>query len=103
VYQAIIDGAVEDVKGGSPISTALERYPEIPLMVSEMISVGERSGRLGAAFGSVHQFFRRDVDDALGNLTTLLEPLVIVLIGIGVAVLLIAIIMPLYGLVQVIT
>lgn len=103
VYQSIIDGTVEEVKGGSTISSALERYPEIPLMVSEMVSVGERSGRLGAAFGSVHRFFRRDVDSALSNLTTLLEPLVIVLIGIGVAVLLVAILMPLYGLVQVIT
>lgn len=103
VYQGIIDGAVEDVKGGSSISAALEQYPEIPLMVSEMVSVGERSGRLGAAFGSIHRFFRRDVDDALANLTTLLEPLVIVLIGIGVAVLVLAVLMPLYSLVQVIT
>lgn len=103
VYQAIVDGAVEDVKGGSPISAALEKYPEIPFMVSEMVSVGERSGQLGGAFGSIYRFFRRDVDDALTNLTVLLEPIVIVLVGIGVAVLLVAILMPLYGLVQVIS
>lgn len=103
VYQAIIDRTVEDVKGGSPISTALERYPEIPIMVSEMISVGERSGQLAQAFGAIHRFFRRDVDDALANLTALIEPVVIVLIGIGVAILLSAVLMPIYQLVQVIS
>lgn len=103
VYQSIIERAAEDVKGGSSVSAALERYPEVPLMVSEMVSVGERSGQLGQAFGAVHRFYRRDVDDALTNLTQLIEPLVIVLIGIGVAILLIAVLMPIYGLVQVIS
>lgn len=103
VYQTIVDRTVEDVKGGSPISTALERYPEIPVMVSEMISVGERSGQLAQSFGAIHRFFRRDVDDALANLTALIEPVVIVLIGIGVAILLSAVLMPIYQLVQVIS
>lgn len=103
VYQSIIERAAEDVKGGSTISAALERYPEVPLMVSEMVSVGERSGQLGKAFAAIHRFYRRDVDDALTNLTQLVEPLVIILIGIGVAVLLIAVLMPIYGLVQVIS
>lgn len=103
VYQQIIERTAEEVKNGGTISQALERYPDVPMMVSAIVSVGERSGQLGAAFGNVHRFYRRDVDDALSNLTALVEPVVIVLIGIGVAFLLAAVLMPIYGLVNVIT
>lgn len=101
VYQAIIEQTAEDVKNGSAVSAALERYPEIPLMVTEMVGVGERSGQLGQSFGAIYRFFRRDVDDAMGNLTTLIEPVVIILIGIGVGLLLSAVLVPLYSLIQV--
>lgn len=102
VYQAIIDETAEAVKNGSTISAALEKYPEIPLMVSQMVSVGERSGQLGGSLEAVHRFYRREVDDTLQNLTQLIEPVVIVLLGIGVAILLSAVLMPIYRLVQVI-
>lgn len=103
VYQAIIDQTAEDVKSGSSIAASFERFPEIPIMVSEMVRVGERSGQLGQSFGAIHRFFRRDVDNALANLTTLIEPVVIVLLGFAVMFLLSAVLLPLYGLVQVIT
>lgn len=103
VYQEIIERTAEDVKNGSTISQAFERYPDVPMMVSAIVSVGERSGQLGRAFGNIHRFYRRDVDDALGNLTALIEPVVIILVGVGVAFLLAAVLLPLYGLVQVIS
>lgn len=102
VYQDIIERTTEEVKNGSTISQSLERYPDIPMMVSAMVGVGERSGRLGQAFGNIHRLYRRDVDDALNNLTVLIEPIVIVVIGIGVAFLLAAVLLPIYGLIQVI-
>lgn len=100
VYQTIFEQTAEDVKNGMAISAAFERYSEIPLMVTEMVSVGERSGQLGQAFASIFRFYRRDVDDALANITTLLEPLVIVIIGVGVGLLLGAVLVPLYSLIQ---
>jgi type IV pilus assembly protein PilC len=103
VYQAIIDQAAQEVKNGSSISAALEKYPEIPLMVSQMIGVGERSGQLGKSLGAIHRFYRREVDDALQNMTQLIEPVVIVLLGIGVALLIASVLMPIYQLVQVIS
>ncbi len=103
VYQNIIERTAEDVKNGSTISQALEKYPDIPMMVSAMIGVGERSGQLGQAFGNVHRLYRRDVDDALSNLTVLIEPIVIVVIGIGVAFLLAAVLLPIYSLIQVVS
>jgi type IV pilus assembly protein PilC len=103
VYQTIIDAAAEEVKNGSTIAAALEKYPEIPLMVSQMISVGERSGKLGDSLGAVHRFYKREVDDKIQNMTQLVEPIVIIFLGIGVAILLAAILMPMYQLVQVIS
>lgn len=103
IYQAIIEETAEEVKNGSTISASLEKYPEIPMMVSQMISVGERSGELGASLGAVHRFYRREVDEALDNLSQLVEPVIVVLLGIGVAVLLAAVLLPIYRLVQVIT
>lgn len=102
VYQDIIERTSEEVKNGGTISQSLERYPDIPMMVSAMVGVGERSGQLGQAFGNIHRLYRRDVDDALNNLTVLIEPIVIVVIGIGVAFLLAAVLLPIYGLIQVI-
>lgn len=103
VYQQIIEHTAEAVKNGSSVAAALERYPEIPMMVSAMVSVGERSGQLGLSFGHIHRFFRRDVEEMLSNLTSLIEPVVIVVVGFFVAVILSAVLLPLYGLVQVIS
>lgn len=102
VYQAIIEQTAEEVKNGSTISGSLEKYPEIPLMVSQIIGIGERSGQLGNSLAAVHRFYRREVDDALQNITQLIEPVVIVLLGLGVALLIAAVLMPIYQLVQVI-
>lgn len=103
LYQTIIDQTAEDVKSGSSIAASFERFPEIPIMVSEMVRVGERAGQLGQSFGAIYRFFRRDVDNTIANLTALIEPVVIVVLGIAVAFLLTAVLLPLYGLVQVIT
>lgn len=103
VYQRIIERVAEDVKNGSSIAQALERHPEVPLMVSAMVSVGERSGQLGASFGIVQKFFQRDVDDLLASLTTLLEPALIVAVGLAVGAVILGIMMPMYSLVRVIT
>lgn len=102
LYQTIIERTAEEVKNGSSIAASFEKYPEIPFMVSEMVRVGERSGQLGNSFGSINKFYQRDVEYALGNFTALIEPVVIVLVGIAVGFLLVAVLMPLYGLVQVI-
>ena len=102
IYRQIVDETAEEVKNGSTISGAFEKYPEIPMMVSQMISVGERSGELGKSLNSVNRFYQREVNDAVQNMTQLIEPVVITLLGVGVAVMIIAVLMPIYQLVNVI-
>lgn len=102
IYRQIIDETAEEVKNGSTISAAFEKYPEIPMMVSQMISVGERSGELDKSLNSVNRFYQREVSDAVQNMTQLIEPIVITVLGIGVAVMILAVLMPIYQLVNVI-
>jgi len=102
IYRQIVDETAEEVKNGSTISSSFEKYAEIPMMVSQMISVGERSGELSKSLGSVNRFYQREVNDAVENMAQLIEPLVITILGIGVAGMIVAVLMPIYQLVNVI-
>jgi type IV pilus assembly protein PilC len=102
IYRQIVDETAEEVKNGATISSSFEKYPEIPMMVSQMISVGERSGELSKSLGSVNRFYQREVNDAVANMSQLIEPLVITILGIGVALMIMAVLMPIYQLVNVI-
>ena len=99
VYQQGIDRAIESVKGGGTISSAFEQTPEIPSLVTQMIRIGETSGRLDSILGNISKFYQRDVDSALENIVALIEPALIIFLGIGVGVLVAAVLVPLYNLV----
>ena len=102
VYKDIIMEAADRVEAGEPIAESLLRHKEIPLMVSQMIGVGERTGKLDQVCGVVSNFFSKEVDNTLKTLTTLIEPILMIIMGIGVGVIVSAIIMPIYSLTQVI-
>ena len=99
IYQKAIEEAIESVKAGSTISAALEKTPEIPVLVTQMIRVGEASGRLDFILGSIAKFYQREVDSALESLVALIEPALIVFLGVGIGVLVASIMVPLYNLV----
>lgn len=99
VYKRAIENAIESVKGGGTISVALEKCPEIPVLVTQMIRIGEASGRLDFILGSVAKFYQRDVDSALESLVALIEPALIIFLGLGVGVLVASVLVPLYNLV----
>ena len=99
VYRQALKDAIESVKGGNTISSAFERTEEIPALVTQMIRIGEVSGRLDFILGSVSKFYRKEVDSLLDNLVTLIEPVLILILGAAVAILVAAILVPLYSLV----
>lgn len=99
VYQTAVQNAIESVKGGGTISAAFERTPEIPVLVTQMIKIGETSGRLDFILGSIAKFYQREVDSMLENLVALIEPALIIFLGLGIGVLVAAIMVPLYNLV----
>lgn len=99
IYQRAIQNAIESVKGGSAISTAFEREEAIPALITQMIKIGEASGRLEFILENVAKFYQREVDSSLENLVALIEPALIIFLGLGIGVLVTAVLVPLYNLV----
>ncbi len=97
VYQKILQETSNSVKAGSLLSDALSKYPEVPQMMSQMIKVGEETGALGKILKTVGRFYSREAEEAVDTLVTLIEPIMIVLLGLGVGTLLASVLMPIYN------
>ncbi len=100
VYADILRKTGEAVKGGSSISAALERYEEIPGIMTAMIRVGEETGELGGILTTLSKFYSREVITSVDTLVDLIEPLMIVFLGLGVGFLLAAVLIPIYNLAE---
>jgi type IV pilus assembly protein PilC len=98
IYKNILIDAGEDVKGGLSISDALAKHPEIPGIMTAMIKVGEETGKLGDILQTLSKFYQREVTTAVDTLVDLIEPLMIVLLGLGVGTLLASVLIPIYNL-----
>jgi type IV pilus assembly protein PilC len=97
VYREIIDNVLVEVKGGRSFADAIGEYPEIPGVLSQMSKVGEETGNLGSILTTLATFYSREVEQAVDTLIDLIEPVMIVLLGLGVGVLLASVLMPIYN------
>ena len=79
------------------ISDAFSKYHDIPPLFSQMIRIGEETGKLDFILKSVSGFYRRDVDNLVDNLVTLIEPIMILLLGLGVGLLVASVLIPIYN------
>lgn len=97
VYKSLISEIIEGVKKGRPISALLESHPEeIPPLFIQMVVVGEKTGRLSSSLMNIVDFYQKDVDGTVDNLSKILEPIIILCLGLLVAGLMAAVIMPIY-------
>ncbi len=97
VYEQVLRDSVESIKGGQSISDSLGRHKEIPGIMTQMIKVGEESGELGNILKTMARFYRREVGNAVDTLVGLIEPVMIVLLGLGVGFLLASVLIPIYN------
>lgn len=97
VFEGIIKEAIVEIKGGAVMSKAFLNHPEFPQIASQIISVGEKTGKMNSVLETLARFYKREVDVIVDNLTTLIEPVMIVVLGIGVAIFVISILMPIYN------
>lgn len=98
VYKEIIESALSEVKGGRSFADSIAEYPEIPGVLAQMAKVGEETGSLAQILNTLSNFYRREVNNAVDTLIGLIEPAMIVLLGLGVGVLLASVLMPIYNL-----
>lgn len=98
IYGGILKDAAENVKSGMVLSAAFEKYPDqMPNILIQMVKVGEETGSLGPILKTLGDFYKREVDDAVDTLVGLIEPIMIVMLGLGVGVLLVSVLMPIYN------
>lgn len=98
VYEHLLTDAMEGVKGGKTLSEALSGYPhEIPGIMVQMMKVGEEAGEVGGILKTMSNFYTREVAVAVESLVSLIEPAMIVFLGAGVAILLAAVLVPIYS------
>lgn len=99
IFRNVALDAAEEVKKGGNMSSVLFRSKEVPHLVSQMVKIGEESGSVSNILRNISAFYTQEVDGMTRNLTTLLEPFLIVILGIGVAILVIGILLPIYDVV----
>jgi type IV pilus assembly protein PilC len=98
---AKIERAVADVKSsvreGESLAQPLARHDVFPPMVVQMMAVGEETGALDSMLSKVADFYEREVDDMVNSMTSLIEPLLIVFMGVSVGAILISLYLPIFG------
>ncbi len=98
VYKNLLADVANDVKSGLSLSAAFEKHRiEIPGIMVQMVQVGEETGSLGNILKTLTDFYKREVDDAVDTLVGLIEPVMIVVLGLGVGILLVSVLMPIYN------
>ncbi len=100
VYEKAINDISEKVRAGSNIESVIENYKEFSPLMVEMIAVGEKSGKLSQMLDKVSEFFTNESDIMVGQISSYLEPIMIIVLGIGTALLVSAVIVPIYGIIS---
>jgi len=98
-----IKAASEKVKGGKALSEALEGDPNFLDLVPDMIKIGEQSGSLETMLGKTADYYEKEVDNEIAAISTIIEPVLMILLGLMALIIVAAILLPIYGLANKIT
>lgn len=98
VYLTATRQIQNEVSTGTSLTIAMQNTDVFPTMVVQMTSIGEESGQLDSMLGKVADFFEQEVDDAVGALSQLLEPLIMVFLGVVIGGLIVAMYLPIFKL-----
>lgn len=100
VYEEILIDATDQVKNGATLSKIIEKAPEFPPIVAQMLAVGEETGQTDQVLVKVADFYEEEVDVAIGSLSSIIEPVMIVFMGGMVGLIAASVMMPIAGLAQ---
>ncbi len=85
------------VERGFPLSISISESPLFPIMLGQMVAVGEETGKMDEVLTKLSHFYETESDQQVKTLTTAIEPMIIIVLGVGVGFLMFAVIMPIYG------
>lgn len=101
VYKNQLESGITKLAKGNSISSFLALRPDLfEPVITHMIKVGEEAGVLDTMSNEIATFYEEEVDSTLSNLTVIIEPVLLIIVGFGVGFLAVAVILPIYGLVQ---
>lgn len=98
LYKIALDSATKQVEKGTSLADAIQDKDLFPPIMGQMIAVGEETGKLDEVLTKLSLYFQAESEQSIKNLTTAIEPIIMIVLGIGVALMVIAIIMPIYNL-----
>ena len=98
LYREDISRAAKKVERGFPLAAALAESEHFPPIVTQMVNVGEETGKISEVLTKVSVYFETESEQAIKGLTAAIEPLIIIILGLGVGFLVISVIMPIYSL-----
>jgi len=97
IFLNAIEQSIEDVKAGLSLSDSFSKHPEFPGILIQLIRVGEETGNLGQILGTLAKFYSREVVNSVDTLVGMIEPIMIVLLAVGVGFLLASVLIPIYN------
>ena len=100
VHKQLLRRVSEKVQTGKSFSKALYEEPLVPNILVQMVHIGEETGELGYILKNLALFYRRELDNAIDSMIGLIEPAMIVSLGLGVGILVSAILLPMYSLTE---
>ncbi|HNW09390.1 MAG TPA: type II secretion system F family protein [bacterium] len=101
IYKETLQEVAEQLKKGQKIAEVAKKYPHIfPPVITQMISVGEETGALDEVLENLANFYEDEVFQTMNTLPTIIEPILMLCIGFGVAIIALAILMPMYSLTE---
>lgn len=98
IYKEIVLESRNEVEKGGPLALPIARSEYFPLLVSSMIAVGEETGQIDAVLNKVSEYYKEEVDTATSNLSTILEPVFLIIMGLAIAFIALAVYMPMFQL-----
>jgi len=97
IYSEGLRKAAGQIERGIPFSVPLEKDPHFPILVSQMVLVGEQTGKMEVVLDKMAEYYEKEVDSITKAFASLIEPVLIVIIGIGVGFVVFSIIFPIYS------
>lgn len=101
VYKDYLMRASDKLEKGIPLSDILKKNPDFPIIVPQMVLVGEQTGKVDEVLMKMADYYEERANDKVKNIATLIEPVLIVIVGLGVAFIVFSVIMPIYNLAQI--
>jgi type IV pilus assembly protein PilC len=99
-YKNAIKGSARQVEKGVPLGEAMTAYPLFTPMIIQLVKVGEQTGKIDESLSKASEYYEREVNQTVKTLTTAMEPLIMIVLGLGVAFLIISVITPIYSLIS---